>query len=181
MQRNWPRLHVRLRGQYRVLRSPSRSEAVAVLAEGRVENWLQHLQQRLLDQPIHHRRDAQLALASLRFRDRHPSHRAWPVPSCHQTLADVGPTLANVLGGLLDVEPVYPCRAFVGLDPLPCQLQVLSRQRRFQQAACACLGLCRPCVPVLQKRAAGFVTDVNSNLKRIQILNSQQLKTDTPG
>ena len=86
-----PRLHVRLRGQHRVVRTPPRPEAVAVLAEGGVENRLQHLQQCLLDQPIHHRRDAKLALATVRLRDRHPSHRAGPVRPRQQLLADRGP------------------------------------------------------------------------------------------
>ena len=71
------RLHVRLRREHGVVRASARPEAVAVLAEGRIKNRLQHLQQRLLDQPIRHRRDAKLALASLRLRDRYPPHRHW--------------------------------------------------------------------------------------------------------
>ncbi len=47
----------------------ARTEAVAVLAEGGIKLRLQHLQQRLLDQPIRHRRDAELALTSVRLRD----------------------------------------------------------------------------------------------------------------
>src|SRR5207253_6851313 len=70
-----PGFDMRLRGQYRVSRSPSRSEAVAVLAEGGVENRLQHLQQCLLDQPIHHRRDAKLALATVRLWNQNSSYR----------------------------------------------------------------------------------------------------------
>jgi hypothetical protein len=49
-------LHVRLRGKHRILRTPTRPEAVAVLAEAGVQNRLQYLQQRLLDQPVRHRR-----------------------------------------------------------------------------------------------------------------------------
>src|SRR5207248_936833 len=56
-----------LRGQNRVMRASPRTEAVAVLAEGGVENRVQHLQQCLLDQPIHHRRDGELALAPSGF------------------------------------------------------------------------------------------------------------------
>jgi hypothetical protein len=53
-----------------------------VLTEGGIKLRLQHLQQRLLDQPIRHRRDAKLALASVRLRDRYPSYRLWPVRPC---------------------------------------------------------------------------------------------------
>ena len=56
-----------------------------------------------------------------------------------------------------------PAAPLVGLDPFPRQLQVLSRQRRFQQATCACRRMpCRPCVRVFTRRAAGFVADVRS-------------------
>ena len=44
-------LHVLLRLQHRVVRATPRPEAVAVLAEGRINQRLQHLQQGLLDQP----------------------------------------------------------------------------------------------------------------------------------
>jgi hypothetical protein len=63
------------------MRASARPEAVAVLAEGRIKNGLQHLQQRLLDQTIRHRRDAELALAAVRLGNRHPSHRTGPVGS----------------------------------------------------------------------------------------------------
>ncbi len=62
------------------------------------------------------------------------------------------------LGGLLDVESVRPGCALVGLDTLPCRLQVLSRQRTLQQATCARCRLCQPCVRVLMQRTSGFVT-----------------------
>ena len=128
-----PRLHVRLRGQYRVVRTPSRPEAVAVLAEGGIEQRLQHLQQRLLDQPVRHRRDAQLALATVRLRDRHPSYRTGPVRPPQQPFANVGPSGLQVLASLFDVQTVHPRRPLVGLHPLPRPLQVLSRQCRRKQ------------------------------------------------
>jgi site-specific DNA recombinase len=127
------RLHVRLRGQNRIVRSPSGPEAVAVLAEGGIEQRLQHLQQRLLDQPIRHRRDAQLALAPVRLRNPHPSYRSRPVRPPQQTVTDVGPGGLEVLASLFDVQTVHPRRPLVGFDPLPGPLQVLSRQRRCEQ------------------------------------------------
>src|ERR1700750_1200722 len=63
------------------MRASARPEAVAVLAEGGIKERRQHLQQRLLDQTIRHRRDTELALAALGLGDRHPSHRTGPVRS----------------------------------------------------------------------------------------------------
>ena len=52
---------------------------------------LQHLQERLLDQPIRHRRDAKLALATVRLRDRHPSYRLGRYVPDKQLFADRRP------------------------------------------------------------------------------------------
>ena len=57
------------------MRSPSRAEAKARRREARIEQRLEDLQHRLLDQTIDHRRDAQLALAAARLGDFHPAHR----------------------------------------------------------------------------------------------------------
>src|SRR5690606_26165712 len=73
------RLDVRLRGKYRVLRTPSRPEAVTMLAEGGIQQGLQHLQQRLLNQPVRYRRDTQLALAAVGLGNHHTAYRPWPV------------------------------------------------------------------------------------------------------
>jgi hypothetical protein len=153
------RLHVRPRGLDRIVRTPAGPKPVAVFAEGGVDQGLQHLQQCLLDQPIQHRGDAQLALAPVRFGNHHLAHRLGPVRARQQRLARLRPTRAQQLGGLLDVESVHPGRALVGLDALPRRLQVLSRQRRFQQGASPRLRPCRPCARVLMGRAAGFVAD----------------------
>lgn len=48
--------------------------------------------------------------------------------------------------------------AAVGLDLLPCCLQVLTRQRFLQQANYARLGLCRPCVREFMQPTSGFIT-----------------------
>jgi len=55
-----------------------------MVAEGGIYQGLQHLQQCLLDESIQRRRDTQLALASIRLGDHHPSHRTWPVRTCQQ-------------------------------------------------------------------------------------------------
>ena len=151
------RLNVRPRGLDRIVRTPPRPEPVAVVAEGGVDQRLQLLQQGLLDQPVRHRRDAQLTLGAVRLRNHHLAYRTGPVMPLQQRLADLGPPRAQHELGLLDVEPVHPSRTLVGLDPLPRQQQVVSRQRRLQQATRARLRPCRPCARVLTRRAASFV------------------------
>src|SRR5665647_3196260 len=101
------------------MRTSTRPEAVAVLAEGRIKNGLQHLQQRLLDQTIRHRRDAELTLAALWLGNRHPSYRTGPVRPRQQLLADRRPRRTQMRGGLVNVQTVHTGYAFVGPHPLP--------------------------------------------------------------
>jgi hypothetical protein len=93
------------------------------------------------------------------LRNHHPAYRLWPVLACQQRLADLAPPRAQQLGGLLDTESIHPGCALVDFDPLPRSVQVLSRQRRFQQTTSARLRPCRPCALVFTRRAAGFVAD----------------------
>src|SRR5690606_9564080 len=142
-------LDVALRRKDRVVGPPSGTETVAVLAEGRVQQRLQHLQQRLLDQPIRHRRDAKLTLAARRLRDRHPAYRTRPVRSPQQLLTKRRPRGDKLTCGLVNVQTIHARRTLVGLDPFPCLLEVDSRQRRFQQR--------RSCAPGSTSRAGRFV------------------------
>ena len=57
----------RTTARYPVVRAPSCPGAVDLLAKGRVQNRLHHLWQRLLNQSVRYRRDAELALASSGF------------------------------------------------------------------------------------------------------------------
>ena len=106
------------------LRAPSGPEAVAVFAEAEIDQGLQLLQQCLMNQPICHRGDTQLTLVFVRFGNHHLAYRVGPLSSCQQLLADVWPVREQQLNGLPDALPVHPGCAFVGLDPLPCSLQV---------------------------------------------------------
>lgn len=107
------RLHVRLRGQDRAVHTPSGPGAVAVHADATVQNWLQHLQQRLLDQPVRHRRDAKLTLAFVRFRDRYPPYRTGPVRPLQQVLTDRWPRRHQIARRLVNVQTINACDAFV--------------------------------------------------------------------
>ncbi len=122
-----------------------------MLAEGGIKKRLQHLQQRLLNQTIRHRRDAKLALASVRLRKHYPSHRLRPVRPTQQLFADRGPLRAQPFGGLLDTETVDARRALVGPHPLPGLLHVLSGQSCRKQS--------RPRVLRFMTRAKDFVAD----------------------
>jgi site-specific DNA recombinase len=57
------------------VRPTPRSEAVAGVREGRVQQGVQHLQDRLLYEAVDDRRDAQLTHPATGFGDLHPTHR----------------------------------------------------------------------------------------------------------
>lgn len=71
--------HITLGGKNRVLRTASGTEAVAVFTEGGIEQRLQDLQQRLLDQSVGNRRDTQLAFTAVGFGNHHSPYRTGPV------------------------------------------------------------------------------------------------------
>ena len=150
-------LDLRPCGLDRIVCTPTRPKPMAVFAQGRVDQGLQHLQKCLLDQPIYHRRDAQLALAAVRLGNHHFAYRTGRVASCPQRLTNVRPARLQQVGGLLDIESIHSSTTTIGLDPLPRSLQVLSRQRRLQQATCARKLLCRPSIRVLMQRTSDFV------------------------
>ncbi len=143
------RLYARLCSKHRIVRTPSGPKALAVLAECRVKDRLQHLQQCLLDQAVRHRRDAKLALAPIGPRDRHPSYRTRPIRPPQNLLADHGPLVHQCAGGLINVQPVHACHTLIRSHPLERLLQVLSRQR--------CREPRRPGAPGDMSRAARFV------------------------
>jgi hypothetical protein len=58
---------------HRLVSRTTGSEAKAEFGEGWVPRRLQNLQDGLLDKPVHHRRNAELSLASSRLGNVHPS------------------------------------------------------------------------------------------------------------
>src|SRR5207253_1713560 len=64
-----------LRLRHRLMRRTLRTKPVTVLGERRVPSALQNLHHRLLDKPVQHRRDAQLAHPSVRLGDFYSPHR----------------------------------------------------------------------------------------------------------
>jgi hypothetical protein len=139
-----PGLHVLLRFQHRTMRAAPRPEAVAVRAERRVDERLQHLQQRLLDQPVHHGRYPQLAHSATRFRDAHAAHRRRPVAAVEQSLTDVGPRLLEIVPRVLYRASIDASTSLVGLDAFPRRRHVLSGQRLPEQVIDPAVRLCIP-------------------------------------
>ena len=58
----------------RLMGAPPRAEAEARRRECRIENRLQDLQNRLLNQTVHHGRNAELACSTAGLGDFHPAH-----------------------------------------------------------------------------------------------------------
>src|SRR6266498_1916610 len=87
-----------LRLGHRLMRRALRTKPVTVLGERRVPSALQDLRPRLLDKPIQHRRDAQLAHPSVRLRDLHSPHRLRFVSPAQQLFPYGRPVLLQVAG-----------------------------------------------------------------------------------
>ncbi len=122
---------------------------MAVFTKRRIDQRLQHLKQRLLDEPIHYRGDAQLAFAAIRFGDADATHRTWPVRAFHQLLPYGRPCGLQIVASLSYVHSVHPRCTFVRLHAFPRALHVLSRERLFQQRL--------PCVLRFMSRGASFI------------------------
>ena len=91
-----PVLDIPLSLPHRIVRSAPRPEAVAVLAEGRIEHRLQHLQQQLLNESVEHGRDTQPPHPSPALRYRLSLHRTRLVAPRQQLLSDRPPVLARI-------------------------------------------------------------------------------------
>ena len=108
-------LHVLLRFEHRVVRAAPRPEAVAVRAEARVDERLQHLQQRLLDQPVHDGRNPQLAHPATRLGYAHAAHRLGPVAAVEQPSSNVGPRALEIFARVLHRASIDAGASLVGL------------------------------------------------------------------
>jgi hypothetical protein len=127
-------LHVALCIEHRVVRTASRTKAVAVFGERRINDALQDLQQGLLDQPIHHRRNPQFAHAAIGLRDLDAAHRQRPVAAIEQGFPNPGPVRSQVVRRLGNRQPIRPSTAAIGFDAFPRRLHVRFRERLRKQA-----------------------------------------------
>ena len=128
-----------------------RPEAVAVRAEARVDERLQHLQQRLLDQPVHDGRYPQLAHPATRLGDAHTAYRIGPVTAVEQPSSNVGPRALEIFARVLHRASIDAGTSLVGFDVLPRRRHVLSGQRLPEQVT-------GPPVRLRMSRQRGFIT-----------------------
>ena len=108
--------NVRLRLCDRLLGTAPRSEAVAPRRKRGVPVRLQDLQQSLLDEPVQHHRDTEVAGAASRFRDVHPTHRLRLVGTLHQGRPEGGPVGREVRHQVVHGHAVDPRRPSVASD-----------------------------------------------------------------
>ncbi len=124
------RRHVLPSAEHRAMSTAARTEAEAVVREGRVEDGRQHLQQGLLNRPVQHRRDTEHPhTLPVRLRDLDPKHRLGTVAAAEQLLPDPRPVLAAVRHQLVHGHPVDArCPAVPHHTLVGCQ-DVLTAQR----------------------------------------------------
>src|SRR5215469_16011548 len=96
------------------MRVASGTKAVARLGKLGCKQRLQNRMQRLLNQTIHHRRDAQCPYPALRLRYFHFTHRRGHVLAPPQRLSYLHPVRLEPRLQLSDREPIDSGRAFVG-------------------------------------------------------------------
>ena len=113
------RADVSLRRSYGVVRAAPRTKTVARLAEPRIENRLQHLQQCLLYHPIHHRRYTELTRPPVRLRDVHPPYRARRPSPGHEFRPHLRAVALPMNFEFVDGHPIDPRRAPVAFDRRP--------------------------------------------------------------
>ncbi len=154
-----------LRFPDRVVRSPSRSEAIAVRRKLRLEYRAQNLMKCLLDEPIHDRRYAELPLPTIGFRNLDTSHNLGPLRTRQQPFLDLEPVRLKPGLQVFNTHLVDSRRSFVPHHPrisfehVPAFDQTLDQLRRFGVRRfrsriralhpCAC---CRVSVPILRAR-----------------------------
>jgi hypothetical protein len=115
------------------MRRALRPKAKAVLGERRVPFCLQHLQNRLLDEAVEHRRNAERPCAARRLRYLHTPHRLRPVSALKQLSPDRGPVLFQVRGQGIDTHIVDTGGSLVALHLRQRLPQIVSLDNHFHR------------------------------------------------
>src|SRR5262249_24083446 len=131
-----PGRDIRLRPLHRLMCRVLRSEAEARLGERPVPVSLQHLHDRLLDEAVEHRRDAERPHAARCLRYLYPPHRLRFVGALQQLGPDRRPVLLQVGRQIVDAQAVDACRTFVALHLRQRLLQVLTLDNCFHRRPC---------------------------------------------
>ena len=116
------------------MRASPRPEAVAVLAEGRIDQRLQHLQQGLLDQPVHHGRESPAPASRRPAWGCPPGAPDWAgsVPSSKPCRMS-GHWVFRYSPGLLHRASIDAGASLVGFDAFPRRRHVVLCQRLPEQ------------------------------------------------
>src|SRR5277367_51156 len=117
----------------RVMASASRTEAVAPLAEPHLENRFDHEPDRLLDDAILDRRNAQRPRPAIALRDVDPLDGLWSVRARPQRRRQLGQILVRPNLEPFDALPIHARRAFVGPDFRPGRRQRIGREHLVHQ------------------------------------------------
>lgn len=128
-------LDVSLRTPYGLVRPAARTEPVAVIGKGGIEDRLEDLKQGLLDQTVRHGRDAELALAPARLRDQLPSDQRRLVGTGEEFPPDPFPVLPRPLRQLFHRHAVDPGAALVFPDSLVRGQHVGATDHPFHETA----------------------------------------------
>ena len=126
--------HILLRATQRLMGRTPRSKAVACVRKRRLEDRLQPLMQRLLDEAIHHRRNAERSHPALRLGDVYPAYRLRSIRPGQQAALDRGPVLLQVAFELGHGERIHARRTLVRHHPLIRKPQVAAIHYGFHQA-----------------------------------------------
>jgi hypothetical protein len=87
-----------------------------MIGEASVPTALHHLQHRLLDEAVQHRRDTQLSYPTVWLWYFYPFHPLRFVSSAQQLLTNGWPVLLQVIWQLLDSYPIDTSTTFVALE-----------------------------------------------------------------
>lgn len=115
-----------------LVRVATRSETETRSRETRFEDRREHLGDGLLDDPVHHGRDAQQPLAAVVLGDFYPADGLWAVAPGFELTAGIFPVRPQVGGKVFYGDAVYSRCAFVGFHALPCTAQVVAGEDRCQ-------------------------------------------------
>ena len=125
---------VLLRFGHGLLCRTPRPKAVAVIRKCRVPSLLKNLQHRLLDESVHHGRNAELAHSSIWFCDFHPQYRLRLIVPPQQLFPNAWPVLLQMCRQLLDGHAVNASASFIGLNSFQCPLTVSPLADFFHQS-----------------------------------------------
>jgi hypothetical protein len=115
----------------RPMGAAAKTKSIARFGKPRVEQWTEHLVERLLDQPIDHGRNTQLPYSSIALRYLYPTHCPWLVLPVKQLLFDSGPLYLEVGAKFTHRHLIYSRSPLIPFHPMQGLYHVLACDHRF--------------------------------------------------